>query len=132
MVAELSSKFGDGKLYCISYESMQRDIAGQMDLRGQCLGDDIDAESLEILRKNAGKTSCKRGGDDLHEYLANYDEVRESLAECLHLQEVWLQSTLHLFICLCCMAIDDGVYAFLSSCYFEEVKVNRFGLHVDN
>ena len=49
-----------------------------MDLRGQYLGDDIDAESLETLRKNAGKTSCKRGGEDLHEHLANYDEVRES------------------------------------------------------
>ena len=81
MVAELSSKFGDGKMYCISYESMQRDIAGQMDLLGQYLGDDIDAESLETLRRNAGKTSYKRGSDDLREYLANYDEVRESLAK---------------------------------------------------
>ena len=81
MVAELSNKFGDGKIYCISYESMQRDIAGQMELLGQYLGDDIDAESLETLRENAGKTSYKRGSDDLREYLANYDEVRESLAE---------------------------------------------------
>ena len=81
MVAKLSSKFGDGKMYFVSYESMQRDIAGQMELLGQYLGDDIDAESLESLRENAGKTSYKRGSDDLHEYLANYDEVRESLAK---------------------------------------------------
>ena len=81
MVARLSTQFGDGKMVCISYESMQRDIAGEMEVLGRYLGDDIDPESLETLRHNAGKTSYKRGSDNLREYLANYDEVRASLEQ---------------------------------------------------
>lgn len=79
MVARLSTQFGDGKMVCISYESMQRDIAGELEVLSRYLGDDIDPESLDTLRHNAGKTSYKRGSDNLREYLANYDDVRTSL-----------------------------------------------------
>ena len=54
MVARLSTHFGDGKMVCMSYESMQRDIAGELEVLGRYyLGDGIDPESLETLRHNA-------------------------------------------------------------------------------
>jgi len=67
------------------------------------LGNDklIDAETLKTLRRNAGKTSYKRGSDDLHEYLANYDEVRESLAEypcLLDLLEILDETEVHVSV----------------------------------
>ena len=81
MVAHLSTTFSSAKIYCLSYESMQRDMAGQMEGLGKFLGADIEPSSLDKLREGAGSTSYKRGSDDLSEYLENYDEVRESLSE---------------------------------------------------
>mmetsp|Transcript_30342 Transcript_30342/g.66712 ORF Transcript_30342/g.66712 Transcript_30342/m.66712 type:complete len:650 (+) Transcript_30342:117-2066(+) len=81
MVAHLSTTFGNAKIYCLSYESMQRDMAGQMAGLGKFLGADIEPSSLDKLREGAGNTSYKRGSDDLSEYLENYDEVRESLSD---------------------------------------------------
>lgn len=76
---ELANKFGDGRIFCLSYESMQQDIVGEMRDLGEFLGSSIDEESLQKLSEES--VSYKRGSDDLSSYIENYDEVYESLSK---------------------------------------------------
>ena len=76
--AKISQTYGDGTMFCLSYESMQRDMTGEMRDLGLYLGSPIDEASLLKLEEES--VSYKRGSDSLEEYLENYDEVRESLA----------------------------------------------------
>lgn len=76
--ARVSEKYGDGRLFCLSYESMQLDLTGEMRELGEFLGSAIDEDSLAKLSEES--VSYKRGSDDLEGYLENYDEVKESLS----------------------------------------------------
>ena len=76
--AKISQAYGDGKMFCLSYESMQRDMTGEMRDLGIYLGSPIDEASLLKLEEES--VSYKRGSDSLEDYLENYDEVRQSLA----------------------------------------------------
>ena len=81
--ARLSSKYGDGKMFCLTYEGLERNIAGEMKAMGKFIGAEVDEASLKRIRKES--RSYKRGSNDLAEYIANYDEVRKSLSsnKCL-------------------------------------------------
>ena len=81
--ARLSSKYGDGKMFCLTYEGLERNIAGEMKAMGKFIGAEVDEASLKRIRKES--RSYKRGSNNLAEYIANYDEVRESLSsnKCL-------------------------------------------------
>ena len=81
--ARLSSKYGDGKMFCLTYEGLERNIAGEMKAMGKFIGAELDEASLKRIREES--RSFKRGSNDLAEYIANYDEVRESLStnKCL-------------------------------------------------
>ena len=76
--SQISQEYGDGKIFCLSYESMQRDMTGEMRELGIYLGSPVDEASLLKLEEES--VSYKRGSDSLEEYLENYEEVRESLA----------------------------------------------------
>ena len=76
--ARLSSKYGDGKMFCLTYEGLERNIAGEMKAMGKFIGAELDEASLKRIREES--RSFKRGSNDLAEYIANYDEVRESLS----------------------------------------------------
>lgn len=82
--ARLSSKYGDGKMFCLTYEGLERNIAGEMKAMGKFIGAEVDEASLKMIRKESSR-SYKRGSNNLAEYIANYDEVRESLSsnKCL-------------------------------------------------
>jgi hypothetical protein len=79
--AELSARFGDGRVFCLSYEAMERDLAGEMRDLGTFLGSPIDEASLEKLTENTSSVSHKRGSDDLSEYISNYDEIYNLIAD---------------------------------------------------
>ena len=76
--ARISREYGDGRMLCLSYEGMQRDMAGEMRELGLYLGSPIDEASL--ARLDGEGVSYKRGSDSLGEYLENYAEVKEMLA----------------------------------------------------
>lgn len=76
--ARISRTYGDGRVFCLSYEAMQQDLAGEMEALGDYLGSPIDQASLDEL--SVSSVSYKRGSDDLSEYIENYEEVRTSLS----------------------------------------------------
>lgn len=76
--ARISQEYGNGKIFCLSYESMQRDMTGEMRDLGIYLGSPVEEASLLKLEEES--VSYKRGSDSLEDYLENYEEVRESLA----------------------------------------------------
>eukprot|EP00562_Extubocellulus_spinifer_P008370 CAMPEP_0178497394 /NCGR_PEP_ID=MMETSP0696-20121128/14657_1 /TAXON_ID=265572 /ORGANISM="Extubocellulus spinifer, Strain CCMP396" /LENGTH=390 /DNA_ID=CAMNT_0020125801 /DNA_START=66 /DNA_END=1238 /DNA_ORIENTATION=+ len=76
---QIAEKYGDGRIFCLSYESMQQDIVGEMRDLGEFLGSTIDEDSLQKLSEES--VSYKRGSDDLSEYIENYKEVYESLSK---------------------------------------------------
>ena len=76
--AELATTYGDGRIFCLSYEAMQEDLVGEMKDLGDFLNAPIDASSLAELEE--GSVSYKRGSDDLSEYIENYQEIREMFA----------------------------------------------------
>jgi len=78
LAARLSSKYSDGKIFCVSYEEMELNMPGVMEDMGQFIGADIDPKSISALREK--QVSKKRGSDDLSEYISNYKEVRKSLS----------------------------------------------------
>jgi hypothetical protein len=78
LAARLSSKYSDGKIFCVSYEEMELDMPNVMEDMGRFVGADIDPKSLPALREK--QVSKKRGSDDLSAYISNYDEVRENLS----------------------------------------------------
>ena len=79
--AELSAKYGDGRIFCLSYEAMEMDLAGEMRDMGTFLGSAIDEESLEKLKENSSSATMKRGSDDLSTYISNYDEIYDLIAD---------------------------------------------------
>ena len=79
--AELSARYGDGRVFCLSYEAMERDLAGEMRDLGIFLGSAIDEESLEKLKENSSSATMKRGSDDLSTYISNYDEIYDLIAD---------------------------------------------------
>ena len=76
--AQIAKEYGDGRMFCLSYESMQQDMTGEMRELGIYLGSPIDEASLVTLEEES--VSYKRGSDSLEEYLVTYEEVRKSLA----------------------------------------------------
>ena len=82
--ARLSRLYGDGKIFCLSYEAMQLNLSGEMKDLGQFLGAPIADASIEELWNEqhgaSASVSYKRGSDDLREYLENYDEIRDFLS----------------------------------------------------
>ena len=78
LAARLSSKYSDGKVFCISYEGMEMNMPRVMDDLGKFIGAGIDPKSIAELKEK--QVSKKRGSDDLSEYISNYEEVRESLS----------------------------------------------------
>jgi len=78
LAARLSSKYSDGKVFCISYEGMEMNMPRVMDDLGKFIGAGVDPKSIAELREK--QVSKKRGSDDLSEYISNYEEVRESLS----------------------------------------------------
>ena len=82
--ARLSRLFGDGKIFCLSYEAMQLNLAGEMKDLGEFLGAPIADASIEELwneqHGSSASVSYKRGSDDLREYLENYEEIRDFLS----------------------------------------------------
>mmetsp|Transcript_16167 Transcript_16167/g.46431 ORF Transcript_16167/g.46431 Transcript_16167/m.46431 type:complete len:441 (-) Transcript_16167:41-1363(-) len=79
--AQLSAKYGDGRVFCLSYEAMEMDLAGEMRDLGVFLGSPVDEESLEKLKENASSATYKRGSDDLSEYISNYDEIYDLIMD---------------------------------------------------
>ena len=82
--ARLSRLYGDGKMFCLSYETMQLDLSREMKDLGDFLGAPITEASIEELWNEQHGTSAsasyKRGSDDLREYLENYEEIRAFLS----------------------------------------------------
>ena len=82
--ARLSRLYGDGKMFCLSYEAMQLDLSREMKDLGDFLGAPITEASIEELWNEQHGTSAsasyKRGSDDLREYLENYEEIRAFLS----------------------------------------------------
>ena len=79
--AELSARYGDGRVFCLSYEAMEMDLAGEMRDLGTFLGSAIDEGSLEKLKENSSSATMKRGSDDLSTYISNYDEIYDLIAD---------------------------------------------------
>lgn len=78
LAAQLSEKYGDGKIFCLTYEAMEKDMTNEMKAFGKFIGAEIGQESLAKLKSES--RSYKRGSDDLSTYIENYDEVREKLS----------------------------------------------------
>ena len=78
LAARLSSRYSDGRIFCISYEGMEMNMPAVMEDLGNFIGAEIDPKSIARLREK--QVSKKRGSDDLSEYIENYAEVRESLS----------------------------------------------------
>ena len=82
--ARLSRLYGDGKVFCLSYEAMQLNLSGEMKDLGEFLGAPIADASIEELWNEqhgaSASVSYKRGSDDLREYLENYEEIRDFLS----------------------------------------------------
>mmetsp|Transcript_10810 Transcript_10810/g.22873 ORF Transcript_10810/g.22873 Transcript_10810/m.22873 type:complete len:418 (+) Transcript_10810:172-1425(+) len=76
--AELATTYGDGRIFCLSYEAMQEDLVGEMKDLGDFLNAPIDASSLAELEEDT--LSYKRGSDDLSEYIENYQEIHDMFA----------------------------------------------------
>mmetsp|Transcript_19840 Transcript_19840/g.44214 ORF Transcript_19840/g.44214 Transcript_19840/m.44214 type:complete len:395 (-) Transcript_19840:265-1449(-) len=76
--AQLSKNYGDGKMFCLTYEEMENGMASQMEAFGKYIGAEIKRPSLEKLKKES--SSYKRGSNDLSDYIVNYDEVREMIS----------------------------------------------------
>jgi len=76
---DLATKYGDGRIFCLSYEAMELDLVQEMRDLGDFIGSPISEESLDKLRENT--VTYKRGSNDLSEYIANYDEVYGWLSE---------------------------------------------------
>jgi len=83
--ARISRLYGDGKVFCLSYEAMQLNLSTEMKNLGEFLGAPIADESIqELWNEQHGTTasvSYKRGSDDLREYLDNYEEIHDYLSE---------------------------------------------------
>ena len=79
IAGDLATKYGDGRIFCLSYEAMEMNLVQEMKDLGEFIGSPISEASLDKLRESA--VTYKRGSDDLTEYLANYDEVHGWLSD---------------------------------------------------
>lgn len=86
MAADVAAKYGDGNMFCLSYEAMEDDLHKSMMHLGDYLGAPISHKSLKKLKKESEGVTYKRGSNNLEEYLENYEEIRdyfESTNKCL-------------------------------------------------